>query len=215
MASSERRLPTSSVSRPTPRPTPQLRPPAPTTTATLPKSPSTSVGLLWLSPPVTWRTRTAQPSADPCCSHSAPQYVAPSSTCTPNRRPVFKSSVCSSAMPTCRRSGSAPKSWGGGSKHRAPRAFSSSPHQCHKCKRFSRVNEFRRSNTVTCAPSNRSSMAARRPLGPAPTMTARRPARRPPAQGACAYSARPHLASSFIHSCFAFQCPPRSTRMAS
>mmetsp|Transcript_26977 Transcript_26977/g.58766 ORF Transcript_26977/g.58766 Transcript_26977/m.58766 type:complete len:225 (-) Transcript_26977:11-685(-) len=224
MASSERKLPTSTLSRPKPLPTPQPKPPAPTSTATPLSAALTS------SPPaagapgagVRW-ARTVQPSCRPTQAPAPPPSQSrllkevPRSTWTPKRSDVFSNSVCNSPMPTCRRSGSAPKSSGGGSRQRAPKAFSSSPHQCQRWSRFSRVKPFRRSTTVTWAPKRRNSIAARRPLGPAPTTTACRPAGRVSdlAHGAVAYSARAHRVSSFFQSSFAFQWPPSKTRMAS
>mmetsp|Transcript_76810 Transcript_76810/g.217353 ORF Transcript_76810/g.217353 Transcript_76810/m.217353 type:complete len:218 (+) Transcript_76810:1169-1822(+) len=122
------------------------------------------------------------PSA--CCS--VPANSVPSNISTPSSKAVLKSSVCSSLIPICRRSGLAPKSLDGGSRHRAPRALISSPHQLQRCSWLILLNSVLLSITVTRAPRSRSSIAARSPEGPAPTTAAQRPAIRPQAQGASA-----------------------------
>mmetsp|Transcript_107632 Transcript_107632/g.299837 ORF Transcript_107632/g.299837 Transcript_107632/m.299837 type:complete len:205 (-) Transcript_107632:786-1400(-) len=101
-----------------------------------------------------------------------PRYSAPKKTCTPSNRQALKSSICSSPMPMCKKSGSEPKESSGGSRTFAPQPLRSSPHQGHKCRRLIRSKLLRRSSTTTSAPNRCSSSAHLRPTGPAPTTTA-------------------------------------------
>mmetsp|Transcript_34672 Transcript_34672/g.91868 ORF Transcript_34672/g.91868 Transcript_34672/m.91868 type:complete len:248 (+) Transcript_34672:272-1015(+) len=138
-------------------------------------------------------------------------YSTPMRTSTPRSRATLRSSFCRSLMEMTRRSGFAPKSLGGGSISLAPRPFRSSPHQLQMCSWLMREKSWRCSISTTCAPSRRSSMAARRPQGPAPITTQRRPRSRPLPQAASAYSGREALSSRSFHSFLAFQLVPPSS----